>query len=109
MNLIDEEIAEYTYPHLHSFAKEPNSNVSKALNEANIYNLFHLPLSHIAHQELQDHRADLDDAITGSTVDTWSFEWSNPMYSTKKVYRQLIGEHHTHPAILDIWKSCNLP
>jgi hypothetical protein len=48
----DEEIAEYTYPHLHYFAKEPNSTVSKALNEANIYNLFHLPLSHLAHQEL---------------------------------------------------------
>jgi hypothetical protein len=42
-------------------------------------------------------------------VDSWNFEWSNPIYSTKKVYRQLIGEHHTHPAILDIWKTCNLP
>jgi hypothetical protein len=81
--------------------------VSKALNEANIYNLFHLPLSHIAHQELQDLRSELDDANTGNIVDSWNFEWSNPVYSTKKNYR--IGEHYTHPAILDIWKSCNLP
>jgi hypothetical protein len=48
----DDDIAELTYPHLHSFAKEPNNNVSKAINETNIYNLFHLPLSHSAHQEL---------------------------------------------------------
>jgi hypothetical protein len=105
----EDDIAELTYPHLHSFAKEPNSNVYKALNETNIYNLFQLPLSHIAHQELQDLRIDLENATTDNSVDAWNFEWSSPIYSTKKVYRQLIGEHHTHPVILDIWKTCNLP
>jgi hypothetical protein len=80
----DEEIAESTYSHLHSFAKDPNINVSKVLNEANIYNLFHLPLSHIAHQELQEPRTELADATTGNLVYSWNFKWSNPIYSTKK-------------------------
>jgi hypothetical protein len=72
----DEEIVESTYPHLHSFAKDPSNNVSKALNEANINNLFHLPLSHIAHQELQELRTELVDATTGNLVDSWNFEWA---------------------------------
>jgi hypothetical protein len=77
--------------------------------ERSIYNLFQLPLSNIAHQELQELRIELEEATTSNLVDSWNFQWSNPRYSTKKVYRQLIGEHYTHPAILDIWKTCNLP
>jgi hypothetical protein len=105
----EEETAESTYPHLHSFAKDPNINVDKTLIEASIDNLFQLLLSNIAHQELQDLRIELVEAATDNILDSWNFQWSNPLYSTKKVYRQLIGEHYTHPAILDIWKTYNLP
>jgi hypothetical protein len=30
-------------------------------------------------------------------------------FSTKKVYRSLVGTCETPEAILDIWKTCNLP
>jgi hypothetical protein len=98
----EEENAESAYSHLHSFAKDPNINVDKVLTKENIYNIFHLPLSHIAHQELQDLNTELADATIGNLVDSWNFQWSNPIYATKKLYRQLIGEHYTYPAILEI-------
>jgi hypothetical protein len=83
----EEENAESAYSHLHSFAKDPNISVDKVLTEANIYNLFHLPLSHIAHQELQELSSELADATTCNLVESWNFQWSNPIYSTKKFYR----------------------
>jgi hypothetical protein len=48
----EEETAESTYPHLHSFVKDPNINVDQILTKTSIYNLLQLPVSNIAHQEL---------------------------------------------------------
>jgi hypothetical protein len=100
---------ETLYPHLHSYAKNENITLNQAINEESLYNLFHLPLSVIAHQELHDLQDDLNDLSTTNQNDTWNLRTSNKNFSTKKIYRASIGDHDKLAALTDIWKTCNLP
>ena len=106
----DDSIREDYYPHLFSFAKDVNLSMEKAGHVTNedIYDLFHLPLSTIAHQELSDLQDEIRDIDFSNNPDSWIFPWGTE-YSTKKVYLSLIGEHSTPKPILDIWKTCCVP
>jgi hypothetical protein len=81
--------------------------VEKAGHIANkdIYDLFNLPLSIIAQEELNDLQEEFHNITFNTANDEWSFTWGNK-FSTKKLCRALIGEHNTPEPILDIWKSC---
>jgi hypothetical protein len=98
------------YPHLFSFAKNKDISFSDAWNESNgsIYNLFNLPLSTIAHEELLSLWDDIHDQEPNDENDMWSPSWGD-YFSTKKMYNSLIGEHHTPKPTLDIWKTCDIP
>jgi hypothetical protein len=73
-----------------------------------IYDLFQLPLSLIAHEELQQLQGELNDMSPSNDHDTWKLEGNSAILSTKKVYILLIGQHDTPDAILDIWKTEDL-
>jgi hypothetical protein len=90
-------------PHLFSFAKNKDISFLDAWNESNgsIYNLFHLPLSTIAHDELLSLRDDIHDQDLNDENDMWSPSWGDYL-STQKMYNNLIGEHHIPKPILDI-------
>jgi hypothetical protein len=63
--------------------------------------MFHLPLSIIAHDEMQK----LQDEIQAITISNNNDEWKIPSgdyISTKKVYRNLSEQHHTPEQILNI-------
>jgi hypothetical protein len=98
------------YPHLFSFAKNQDISFAEAYdnNNESIYNLFHLPLSTVAHEELMNLQNDMFDQELSGENDIWSPAWGD-YYSTKKMYNTLIGEHDTPQPILDIWKTCNIP
>jgi hypothetical protein len=51
------------YPHLYSFAKNKDISFVEAINNNNgsIYNLFHLPLSTVAHEELTSLQNDMQE------------------------------------------------
>jgi hypothetical protein len=51
-----ESLREDEYPHLYSFAKDPSISVQKARIKIskNIYDLFNLPLSMVAQEELDE-------------------------------------------------------
>jgi hypothetical protein len=97
-------------PHIFSFAKNKDISFSEAWNESNgsIYNLFQLPLSTIAHEELLSLRDDIHDQDLNDENDMWS-PTRGDNFSTKKMYNSLIGKHHTPKPILDICKTCNIP
>jgi hypothetical protein len=98
------------YPHLHSFAKNQNISIDKAMEiyNENLYDMFHLPLSTIAHEELYNLEQEFLDLKITEDHDIWSFSWGSS-YSTKKVYRELIGNHETPNSIAGIWKTCSIP
>jgi hypothetical protein len=83
--------------------------MEKVLDNDSIYNLFHLPLSTVAHQELHDLQNELNEITVIDQHDSWILQGSNATFSTKRIYRELIGTHDVPAAILDIWKTCNLP
>ena len=101
---------QFKYPHLHSYAKNENISMKEALiaNNLDFYDLFQLPLSLVAHEELRSLREDINAIEQEDTHDVWILD-SGPVFSAKKIYRSLIGIHPTHKKILDIWKSCNVP
>jgi hypothetical protein len=103
-------IREKDLPHLFSFAKNKHITVLEAWNKNNedLYDLFNLPLSVTAHEELHTLQDELNSLDITTEHDKWEFAWGD-RYSFKKVYN-LIGEAHQAPqTILDIWKTSNIP
>jgi hypothetical protein len=98
------------YPHLFSFANNQEISFADAYsnNNGSIYNLFHLPLSTVAHEELINLQNDMHDQELNGENDIWSLVWGD-YFSTKRIYSTLIGDHDTPQPILDIWKTCNIP
>jgi hypothetical protein len=70
--------------------------------------MFHLPLSNVAHEELHNLEQELMDLNITEDYDIWSFNWGSN-FSTRKVYRELIGNHVTPNCISAIWKACSIP
>jgi hypothetical protein len=58
----------------------------------NIYGMFSLPLSTIAHEKLSSLQEELESINFNSDNDEWSFSYGNK-FPTKKLHRALIGEH----------------
>jgi hypothetical protein len=73
------------YPHLFSFAKNKEISFADAYsnNNGSIYNLFHLPLSTVAHEELISLQNDMHDQELNGENDIWSPFWGD-YFSTKK-------------------------
>jgi hypothetical protein len=103
------ETRENTYPHLFSFARCQYITIDKAMTtvDDNIYNMFTLPLSAKAHDELIDLQEEIHDITPNDNHDRWKLPWGKYL-STKKAYRALIGEHATHQTIKGTWKTCSI-
>jgi hypothetical protein len=56
----------------------------------NLYDLFHLPLSVEAHQELRDLQLELNGIDSSDQYVTWNFSWSEAFFSTKKYTNPLL-------------------
>jgi hypothetical protein len=90
------DIRQDLYPHLHSFAKNQKITIQKAVeaNNENIYDMFHPPLSTVAHEEMHNLEQELLDLSITADDHIWSFNWGSN-FSTRKVYMELIGNHPT--------------
>ena len=77
---------EFKYPHLYPFAKNDNISMQRAIqiSSANIYELFHLPLSIIAHEELHQLRMELELTDTSQEPDHWTLQDGSASYITRK-------------------------
>jgi hypothetical protein len=69
-----EGIRQEEYPHLFFFAKNKEISFADAYsnNNGSIYNLFHLPLSTVAHEELLSLQNDMHDQELNGENDIWS-------------------------------------
>ena len=66
-----------------------------AKNMENIYNLFQLPLSIVAHQQLHRLLDQLNDISEYNDSDKWNFNWGSNTHMTKKIYNFLMGHSGT--------------
>jgi len=76
----DEQPLSQRMPELFSFAKNKSISVERAFSENHLSQLFSLPLSHIAFQQMQS----LEEMITQSSLvpedDVWGFRWGTSVF-----------------------------
>jgi hypothetical protein len=96
-----------TYPELHSFAKKKDICLANAITALETFNLFHLPLSVQAFEQLQLLEQCFASQVLIQGPDKWTYIWGNSNYSSSKAYKHLIGITLAHPLFRQIWKcSC---
>jgi hypothetical protein len=95
-DLWTDETLHQKFPELYSFAKNKKISYLVANNSAQLYDLFHLPLSQQAH----DQCSALQDLLNQNQIldqnDTWSFIWNSNNFSVKKAYQHLSGHQYLH-------------
>jgi hypothetical protein len=65
-------------------------SMEKALDNDSIYNLFQLPQSTVAHQELHDLQEEINEITVSNQHDSWVLQGSNRTFSTKRIYIELV-------------------
>jgi hypothetical protein len=93
------------FPQLHSFAKKPGIALSSALNSSDVSDLFHLPLSDEAFAQFHSLQLLLQNQQNIAGTDRWAYIWGNETFSSRRAYRQLLGEPEPQPLFTKIWKS----
>lgn len=66
---------------------------------------FHIPLSTIAFQQLNDIAPILQQL--GNNNDTWTYEWKSGIFSVSKMYKHLGGPSVAHHLFRDLWKAAS--
>uniref|UniRef100_A0A0A9HAK5 Reverse transcriptase zinc-binding domain-containing protein n=1 Tax=Arundo donax TaxID=35708 RepID=A0A0A9HAK5_ARUDO len=93
------------FPRLYSFAKEKDISVAEFLQNNNIHQQFHTPISEEAYQEYQELRTTLQEAhIQLEGNDSWHYYWGSQTYS-KKFYNLPFQSINPPRPILWIWKA----
>jgi hypothetical protein len=97
------------FPRLHSFAKSNSISVQSLMLEQDLDDIFFLPLSTQAHEELillQNYLEDVE--YDESTADSWSPVWG-AKYSSRRFYAHVFSNVEAHPFYKALWKSSCTP
>jgi hypothetical protein len=111
-DLWGDSILQQRFPHLFSFAIDPNLTVHQVLNYEYLEDLFHLPLSVEAHQQflmMEELCHTMRMSEFQNLNDTWSYIWGNANFSSANAYKALIGIKQVPPHFSWIWKSSYQP
>jgi hypothetical protein len=93
-----------TMPHLFSFAKSKNVSVLKARSVPDVNQLFQLPLSQEAFDQLLALAQLLDELPDSDQSDAWTYSWGSPLFAPTKAYKHLIGTRQVHISFTWLWK-----
>jgi len=77
------------FPELYSFAKNKSISLSKALGTVTFHDLFILPVSIEAYNQLQDFQLELSEILLNDENDRWTYIWGNNQFSFAKAYKSL--------------------
>jgi len=91
-----------TYPELSSFAKNKNISMATALEQDDMTQLLHLPVSEIAYAQLQNLSHDIAQIQLSTEQDIWKYPWGNTFYSSR-AYKIIVGSSQHLPSIRWIW------
>jgi hypothetical protein len=93
------------FPRLFSYVLDENLSAAKVYAIEDITDLFYLPLSPLAFQELEELQNLMHDNPVSDQLDVWSFVWGQK-YTAAQFYRH-IHRHIKVPGIYKwLWKSC---
>ena len=71
---------ELQFPQLFSFAKNKFISLRKALDSANIHDLFNLPVSVEAYDQMQELQFELSELVLSDENDKWTYIWGNTKF-----------------------------
>ena len=93
------------FPELYSFARNVNISLRAASEAQDPSQLFHIPVSEIALQQLLALAQDISTLPETDDKDIWSYIWGSPFFSSSKAYKHLTGHRLVHDAFKWLWKS----
>lgn len=77
----------------------------KVISIEDLTQLFQLPLSVEAFQQLEQTQDLLNDIQETKENDRWVYIWGSTLYSSSKAYKRMIGHRKVHPVIQWLWTS----
>jgi hypothetical protein len=94
------------YPRLFSFVIEEDATVVDLINQNMSENLFALPLSAQAYDELQEIQNSFQTLQLNNTLlDSRTFSWGNAQYTSAKYYKFIFDAIPEDKTLTSIWKS----
>jgi len=89
------------YPKLYSFARDKCITISKLFSHSHIENLFILPFSAAAFNQLQIVQSFIDHFPLTEQHDCWKSDWGD--FSVSKAYKYLMGHRQVHQVYTWLW------
>jgi len=77
--------------------KNKSISLSKALGIVTFHDLFSLPVSIEAYNQLQDFQLELSEILLNDENDRWTYIWGNNQFSFAKAYKSLTGRSQVEP------------
>jgi hypothetical protein len=99
-----QEPLQLQYPQLFSFTRNKNISVQEFCSQTPIQDLFSLPVSTEAFQQMTILQSFLDHFLLLEQDDIWKTNWGP--YSASRTYKYLIGHRQIHSVFRCLWKSC---
>ena len=86
------------FPELASFPKNKLLTLAEGHASEPFHNLFQLPLSQQAHQQMIQLEQEIQQLQLNEDLDSWSYIWNSNKFSVKHAYRHLNGHQEVHQA-----------
>ncbi|TVU27564.1 hypothetical protein EJB05_19054, partial [Eragrostis curvula] len=109
-DMINGSILSQKYPRLYSFSNDKYGSLHKAMNAESFEEIFHLPLSNEAYEELLDMQLEIENMdLPYEDDDIWSYIWGSVSYSSSKFYKHQFNGLENSPLHQRNWKSKCMP
>lgn len=95
------------YPELHSFAIKNNSTVAELASSQNLAEHFHRPLSLQAYNQFNLLQQSLQQINLTAATDRWHYIWNKTSYSSRQMYKHLMGTLDAHCLFKGLWKCAS--
>jgi hypothetical protein len=80
-------------------------SLSKAHGTATLHDLFNLPLSIEAYNQLQELQPEFSTTALNEMNDNWIYIWGSAQFSSSKAYKTLTGHSQAEPIFRWLWKT----
>jgi hypothetical protein len=99
------QIRKLQFPELYSYAKNKSISLSKAHGTATFHDLFSLPLSVEAYNQLHELQLEFSTIVLNEMNDNWTYIWGSVQFSSSKAYKTLTGHSPAEPIFRWLWKT----
>lgn len=106
LDVWNHQLLSQSYPHLFSYVKDQKLTVLQVAQLEDLTEIFHLPLSEEAFQQLQELQIMLNHLSLTDDPDRWTYIWGSTDFTPSRAYKQLKGSVPTHPIFRWLWKTC---